>query len=588
MKKHKKKIIIVGIFAVIVAAVVTGIALKTKNSGKKEVSHVFENDMVIRGNIEETISGSAALEPYERYEIIAKVNGDIISSPYEVGDAVSKGDVLYRFDSSDANTQIEKQQISFEQSQNSYNKALDEADKLIIKAPCDGVVSGLSIKAGEDVKAGQSLATIENSYKLEVDLPFNDTQVQNIYVGSSATVSSSVHMSSVRGTVTHVAANPTAQPDGSVLYNVTVEMDNPGSFTAGMVVGGEIEGMISPGSGTVKFKDVQELIPDVAGTVKSVNIKNGDYVQKGAVLITLTSDLVSDSIKNSTLQYKSATISLQETRDGLDNYIEESPINGTVLTKNKKAGDTVDRTSDTQVLMVVGDVSRLKFSLSVDELDVSKVKVGQQVRITCEAVEGEFFKGTITNVSVEGTPTNGVTVYEAEVVIDEPGSLRPDMNIDATVVIASSSDTLMVPTADVETIMGKSYVFIKDSGEGNNEQEKKSDKSKEKNEEKSEAKNGKGMQNSGMRMPQAPEGYKAVEVTVGLSNDNFTEILSGVKEGDEIYRKMAATGNGMSMFGGMGAMGGMPGGMGASRAGGGMPGGMGANRAGGGMGGMRQ
>lgn len=588
MKKHKKKIIIVGIFAVIVAAVVTGIALKTKNSGKKEVSHVFENDMVIRGNIEETISGSAALEPYERYEIIAKVNGDIISSPYEVGDAVSKGDVLYRFDSSDANTQIEKQQISFEQSQNSYNKALDEADKLIIKAPCDGVVSGLSIKAGEDVKAGQSLATIENSYKLEVDLPFNDTQVQNIYVGSSATVSSSVHMSSVRGTVTHVAANPTAQPDGSVLYNVTVEMDNPGSFTAGMVVGGEIEGMISPGSGTVKFKDVQELIPDVAGTVKSVNVKNGDYVQKGAVLITLTSDSVSDSIKNSTLQYKSATISLQETRDGLDNYIEESPINGTVLTKNKKAGDTVDRTSDTQVLMVVGDVSRLKFSLSVDELDVSKVKVGQQVRITCEAVEGEFFKGTITNVSVEGTPTNGVTVYEAEVVIDEPGSLRPDMNIDATVVIASSSDTLMVPTADVETIMGKSYVFIKDSGEGNNEQEKKSDKSKEKNEEKSEAKNGKGMQNSGMRMPQAPEGYKAVEVTVGLSNDNFTEILSGVKEGDEIYRKMAATGNGMSMFGGMGAMGGMPGGMGASRAGGGMPGGMGANRAGGGMGGMRQ
>lgn len=588
MKKHKKKIIIVGIFAVIVAAVVTGIALKTKNSGKKEVSQVFENDMVIRGNIEETISGSAALEPYERYEIIAKVNGDIISSPYEVGDAVSKGDVLYRFDSSDANTQIEKQQISFEQSQNSYNKALDEADKLIIKAPCDGVVSGLSIKAGEDVKAGQSLATIENSYKLEVDLPFNDTQVQNIYVGSSATVSSSVHMSSVRGTVTHVAANPTAQPDGSVLYNVTVEMDNPGSFTAGMVVGGEIEGMISPGSGTVKFKDVQELIPDVAGTVKSVNIKNGDYVQKGAVLITLTSDSVSDSIKNSTLQYKSATISLQETRDGLDNYIEESPINGTVLTKNKKAGDTVDRTSDTQILMVVGDVSRLKFSLSVDELDVSKVKVGQQVRITCEAVEGEFFKGTITNVSVEGTPTNGVTVYEAEVVIDEPGSLRPDMNIDATVVIASSSDTLMVPTADVETIMGKSYVFIKDSSEGNNEEEKKSDKSKEKTEEKSEAKNGKGMQNSGMRMPQAPEGYKAVEVTVGLSNDNFTEILSGVKEGDEIYRKMAAAGNGMSMFGGMGAMGGMPGGMGASRAGGGMPGGMGANRAGGGMGGMRQ
>ena len=565
MKITKKKAVAIGAAVLVIAAAVTVIAVRGLKSKKDTFAVNSETDVVTIGDVEETITGSAAIEPYERYEIISLVSGDIVSSPYEVGDTVKKGDLLYKFDTSAVDLGIQKQELSLEQSKNNYNSALEESEKLTVKAPCAGVISGLEIKPGKDVQTATVLANIENTYELEVDLPFNDTQIQKISVGDTATVSSSVHMSGVLGTVTHIAANPTAQADGSMLYNVTIKMTNPGSFTTGLVVGGEIAGMVSPGSGTIKAQDSEQVTPETAGKVKEIYVSNGDYVNKGDVIMTLSSDTISDSIKNNSIQYKSSSLSLQESRDSLDDYSLTSPINGTVITKNKKAGDTIDRNTSTQTLMVVADISKLKFVLSIDELDIDKVAVGQDVIITCDALEGEEYRGKITNVSVEGTSTNGVTVYEAEVVIDEPGNLLPSMNVDATVVFASSKDTLMVPTGDVKTVMGKSYVFVKDENakDSENGKDKKNDAMPVAGLEESQT--GKPANDSGREnMPEAPEGYKAVEVTVGLSNDEYTEILEGLTEGDEIYRIAASSSSSSDMF----MMGGMSGGMGASMGGG--------------------
>ncbi len=564
-KNPKRKLITIGIFAAIVILLISLVAANA-NKGKDKGFTIPETDRVMRGDIEETITGSAVVEPFERYEIIALVSGDIISSPFEVGDAVNEGDLLYEFDKSTASLGIQRQELNVEQSKNSYNNALKDAEKLTVRAPISGVVSGVEIKVGKDVQMNTALAAIENTKSLEVDLPFNHSQASLIKSGDAAIVSSSAYMSQVSGVVTHVAANPTAQTDGSMLYNVTIKLTNPGALAAGLTVGGEVNGMISPGSGILKSADSEQVNAEVAGEVTGVYVKNGDYVNKGDILFTLSSDSVSNSVTNSNLQYKNSALSLQESYDSLDDYSLTSPITGTVITKNAKAGDTIDRNSSTQTLMVVADVSKLKFVLSIDELDISKVEAGQTVKVTCDALEGEEYIGKITNVSVEGTSTNGVTVYEAEVVVEEPGNLRPSMNIDATVVFNSSANTLMVPSGDIKTVMGKSYVYIKD-------EDGKADK-------KDDEPNGAGKDAA----PEAPEGYKAVEVETGLSNDEYTEILNGLTEGDEIYRISSGSGSGgdFIMMGGMGAMGGVSvphGTMGGGHSGvGGAPGGMGGGR----------
>ena len=613
-KKPSKKVM-----ALIVAAAVLltgGIVIAKKRSAKKASGNqAVSLDTVDRGDIDVIISGSAAVEPKERYEIISMVSGDIISSPYEEGDHVEKGDLLYQFDTDSIDLSMQKQQLSMQQSALNYNQAQRQSEDLKITAPCSGVLSGITAKKGEEVQQGQEIAKVSNSVVLRVVLPFNESQISSIYTGAAARVTSSANMGGVNGKVVDKATVATPQSDGSKLYDVTVEFANPGAFVEGQVVGGEINGMISPGSGKIQYSENGSAKSNAAGTIEKIYYGNGDYVKRGQTIMTISSDTVSDNIKNSSISYENAKLSMEEAQKQLENYSITAPISGTVITKNSKAGDTIDKTNSTQVLMVVADISTLKFSLQIDELDVSKVEVGQEVEITSDALPDETFRGQISNVSVEGTATNGVTTYTAEVLIPEPGNLRPSMNVDASVIVESAENVLRVPASDVTTIMGDSYVYVPEDSELG-KKAKQEEKTREKSQKKEkpsgtpdttgekpegapdmsgekpdgapdssdatppdmtndQAKNASSGAPGGATPP-APEGFVSVKVTVGISSDDYTEIVSGLSEGDEVYSQTVTSDDSDSFMMPGGGMGGAPGGgMGGAPGGGGMGGGPG-------------
>nr|MCR4718023.1 efflux RND transporter periplasmic adaptor subunit [Bacillota bacterium] len=507
------------------------IAVSCSSAKKKASSSVFarETDIVTRGDVDVTITGSASVEPYERFEIIPKVSGDIVYCPFDVGDSVEKGDLLYGFDTSSSDLTVERQRLSLEQSENSYKNALEERDKLYIKAKNNGTISGFSLKTGQEVKNGTKIADIADTDNLEVVLPFTAAQISSIHAGDSASITSSKHMSSVSGVVTHISSSSYAGSDGSSLYNVTIKFNNPGVLSSGMSVGGAVGTNVSPGSGIIENSASSSLFAETDGTVSKIYYSNGDYVTKGAVIAVLTSDSVDDRITDSTLSYKSASLSMRQTEKDLEDYNITSPISGTVITKKSKAGDTIDKTTSQTVMMVVADISKLKFELSIDELDISKVTEGQTVSVTCDALPDETFLGYITTISVEGTAQNGVTTYSAEVVIDEPGNLRPSMNIDASVITDSAKNVLLIPTEDIKTIGKKTYVFVK--GEKDEAKSSVSDKNTMPD------KNSNPKEKSFDKVPQAPDGYIAVEIETGVANEDFTEVTKGLTEGQEIYRQ---------------------------------------------------
>lgn len=616
LKKNKKKILILTIIVIAIIAVISVIAVKKKSGNKNDEQAALST--VTRGDVQLTITGSAAVEPVERYEIIPLVNGEITEAPYEVGDFVNEGDMLYTFDMSDAELSMQKQQNSMQKSEISRTESLKDIDKLTVTAPCDGIISGMNVSKGDEISNNAEVATIADTKKMKVELPFNAEQIKHISKGQTAVLSSSAHMGSVNGKVTHISNSAVAQEDGSMLYTVEVEFDNPGAFTSGIQLGGEINGMISPGGGTAKYYSEGKAKTETDGTVTKIYHSNGDYVKKGEAIIAIGNETVENNMKKAELDYSDAQIALQEQQEKLEDYIITAPISGTVVTKNSKAGDTIDKTNSSITMMVVADVSKLKFDLEIDELDVGLVNVGQAVEVTCDAVEGKTFNGTITEMSMEGTATNGVTTYQATVTIDEPGELKPSMNVDATVIIDSVENVLRVPTTDIKTAMGKSYVFVKDDGKKKNN-DKKSEKANmpsddmKPNEnmpegmngapdtqkpegmdgapnmsgdkssadgEKTKDANGKSGADAAARMPQAPDGFTTVEITIGLEGDDFTEVKSGLSEGDQIYQQTVSSSSTQMMPGMMG--GGMPGG------GGGMPGGGGGGgMPGGGGGGPR-
>ncbi len=593
IKPGKKKVII---FVAVVAVIAMGAVKLSGKKGAPTAVSARETDTVTRGDIDVTITGSASIEPFERYEIIPKVSGDIIYCPYEVGDTVTKGDRLYGFDTSSSDLNVERQKISLQQSKNNYNTALEDGSKLTLTAVNSGVVSDLSVKEGQEVNAGTKIASIADTSNLEVVLPFTQAQISSINIGDSAEITSSKHMSSVYGTVTHKSTASYAGSDGSTLYNVTISFTNPGAFYEGLVVGGSVGSAVSPGSGTVENSSQNTITAETNGTVSKVYCKNGDYVKKGAVIATLTSDSISEKITDSNLSYRSAELQMQQTEKDMEDYNITSPISGTVITKNSKAGDTIDKTNASTTMMVIADISKLKFDLPIDELDVSKVAEGQEVTVTCDALPNETFVGYIDTISVEGTAQNGVTTYSAKVIINDPGNLRPSMNIDASIIVESAKDVLTVPSEDIKTVGGKSYVFVKDDSAKKNEKTKPGKNDGKAPDDKNDEGNnsapsgvpgGKNSEGSGSApsgapgggktlTPEAPDGYKAVEVQTGISSDDYTEIISGLNEGQEIYRYSTGSSSSslnMSMPGG---------GMGGGNMGGG---GMGGPGGGGGMGG---
>lgn len=428
-----------------------------------------------------------------------------------------------------------------------------------------------------------------------------------------------------------VSSESSVQENGSKTYNVTIELTNPGAFTKGLTVGGEIQGMQSPGFGVLDYKESGTVKAETTGTILNVNYSNGDYVTKGAVIATISSDAIDSqkrSLTNSELSYKSAELSMSETKDSLEDYSITSPISGTIITKNAKAGDTIDRNNSQTALMVVADISKLKFSMEIDELDISTVHEGQEVDITCDALPNEEFLGKITSISVEGVATNGVTTYTAEVVIDEPGNLRPSMNVDASIIIEEAENVLIAPVEDIKTIMGVSYVFLKDETgrrgateedfmkamRGNTSNKNTSSNSQviqpneniemperlkrpseaipktensdnDTSNKKATTNTNKKLQGEKNMLPEAPDGFVVVIVETGVSDDEYIEIKSGLKEFDEIQSLSTATRSSNGFMDMMGMMGSMHGGGGAMpqgmQGGGGMAGNRGATTGGG-------
>jgi len=434
---------------------------------------------------------------------------------------------------------------------------------LYIYAPASGTLTNFNLSVGDSVNGGE-IGKIVNDSNMKVRIPFTAGDFDKISVGDSVKVTSASYMISLDGTVTYkIDSNSGTGSDGSYLKEVEVTITNPGSLSAGVTVAGTVatsSGTVySAKSGSIENGGTTSLRAKSSGTVESVKVKNGDKITSGQLIAVLSND----SLMNNK---KSTELSMKSERKNLEDYNITAPISGTIITKNVDVGDKIDNSNSQTVMMVIADMSKMKFTISVDELDVGQIKIGQNVNVTADALPGGRFMGYVSKIASEGTVSGqGVTTYDVEIVIDEPGELKSGMNVHANIIISETRDVLIIPEAALNGAMGgKATVYIATGKEGED--------------------------------AVFPDDYKAREVEYGASNGNIVEIKSGLEEGETVVYVQYSGGENdfMNMMRGMqgGGMpgGGMPGGgMSGSRpSGGGMPsGGMSGNRSGGGMPGGR-
>ena len=597
----KKNIIILVAVVLIIALLCFFVFGKGKNNKTEEQK--YTEAQAERMDITETIEQSGVIEPLDRYEITSLVKGEIISSPYEEGDYVEEGATLYQIDDEDAQLNIEKTQNSIERSRMSLEETSDDISKLSIYANASGKLSEFTMKMGDTVSG--VIGKITNTDNLTVDIPFSAADFDKISVGNSVTITSALYMTSMSGRVSHkYDATAGTGNDGSVLKNIEIEIPNPGALAEGTTFAATVNtpyGTVSSaGSGTIGGGTVTTLKADVSGTVSYIAVKDGDYVKKGQLIAKLTSDSLTNSQRSNQLNLKDSELSLKSSQKSLDDYNITSPISGTVITKNSKAGDKIDNSNSQTVMMVVADMSKVKFTITVDELDITKIALGQTAVVDADALPEETYEAKVTSIAGEGTSTgDGVTTFKVELTIDEPGNLRSGMNVNANIVIEEAKDVIGIPEEALMNTKGSTAKVLVKSDKAASKNDKKNadgnsgDKANGKpaNGEKpanADAKSdsnkgtnsaptgdsGKGSGGAPAGENAVPDGYEMRDITVGISDGTNIEVVSGLSEGETIIYipKSGESDNPFAMMMG-GGMGGRPGGGQGGGPGGGAPGG---------------
>ncbi|MBZ5573861.1 MAG: efflux RND transporter periplasmic adaptor subunit [Acidobacteriia bacterium] len=179
-----------------------------------------------------------------------------------------------------------------------------------------------------------------------------------------------------------------------------------------------------------------------------------------------------------------------------------SPIEGIVLSRDVEMGDAVSSIlvlgSSATLVMTLGDTSEVYVKGKVDESDIGKVYLGQPARIKVESFKDKTFYGKVTKISPMGVEKDNVTTFEVRVSINNPGGeLKAEMTANAEIILEEHKSVLQIPEGAI--------MYDKDK-----------------------------KASAEVPDPKGKEGKKKIALNIGISNGAKTEVLSGLKEGDQV------------------------------------------------------
>jgi HlyD family secretion protein len=196
-----------------------------------------------------------------------------------------------------------------------------------------------------------------------------------------------------------------------------------------------------------------------------------------------------------------AEAALERAENDLRNSTIVSPMDGLVLSRDVEVGDAVSSIlvlgSQATLVMTLGDVASVYVLGKVDEADIGKVYLGQRARIVVESFKDRKFDGKVTKISPLGKEKDNVTTFEVRVSIQNPGELKAAMTANAEIILEEKKNVLLVPESAV--------LYDKDR-----------------------------KPSLEVPDPRQSNGRRKVAVKLGISNGVRTELVEGLKEGDQV------------------------------------------------------
>ncbi len=563
------------VITIVAFSIIGGLGYWKYGPGKAPPAQAaFVTEAVRKGILRVTVSATGAVTGEAEVEIKPEVSGTISKVAVVPGQTVKVGDTLVhlsndslidqaaqaRIDlemarlklsemknpaSKATDAQIEIARAKLDQAQSLLNKRILEVAELTVVTGLTGQVDGMTVQPGTWVNSNSVIGRILDTSKMVVVFPVNETYVNSLRVGMAGTIM--IRGETERRPVTVVEIVPVGKQSGnSSSFDVKLEVNNPGGVLKTGMIGlvyvdiVELFNVSSVGGyGYLQPYKTKDIVSKVSGEVKKVFVSNQDRVVDGQTVVILENrDLalnrnqaeiefrsardVLDSlinppatsteadIRTQELRVKQLELSLATKEREVDKLVVRAPINGTVISENANVGDRVGQGGS--ALVTLGDYSNMYLTISVDELDVGKVRPGQRARVTVDALNGKTFNAEVVQIAPAGTVSQGVANFGVLLGLKETDGLISGMTGQATIFVAEKSGVLLVPLEAIQGTGERSMVRV--------------------------------LRES---TPQP------VQVRTGLANDTHVEVVSGLAEGDMVVAgTVSAAGPALRGFGGMG------------------------------------
>ncbi|MFT5875801.1 MAG: HlyD family secretion protein [Clostridium sp.] len=422
---------------------------------------------VKKGDIKLLVTGTGYVYYDKASSIVSKVSSKVTNIYFEEGDSVKKGDLICEFDDSDAQLNLKQRKNDLVTNRLSNSSNDIQIDKLSIETPFAGQISNIIVKNGDIVQKGGELFTIADNSKLRLSVEFNATDINKISVNQAINVNLTSLMQTTTGIVTYKSNKAISTSAGGQLYTVEIQINNPGGVTEGMDASASMEAasgnLASTNSATLECIKKTTVISETGGTVNSIIIKKNQQVSANQNVITINNDdaLINKEIGNSRIT--DSEIQIASSENQLRYYKIYAPIDGIIAVQSMKVGNSV---SIGDPLTTIEEKSVVQADVDIDELDISKVAVGQKVQLTVDAIMETIenpIEGEVVKIPLDGISKNGVTNFAVTVRINERREmLRGGMNVSAAMEAKAIPNVLYLPKEAVTKAEGKSTVMVQE------------------------------------------------------------------------------------------------------------------------------
>lgn len=453
-----------------------------------------------------------------------------------------------------------------------------------ISVNTNGIVNGLEVNVGDTVEKDAVLGTItSDQVDQSVANAQSNLQKQQLQV-SKSTSDQEIKLQQMIVNDAQSDLNSALDQQNKMILKSPVEgtvkavsVQNGENVNIGKVV------ITVEGSDSVS----REVVAANNGIIKNLNVSIGSYVKKDSVLCTVYSDQIdkqassartnlekqklqlTNLINNNDPSIKNASVidaqkQLNSAIAAKDALTLKAPFSGIITAKNNKSGDSVQ--SGKAILSIV-DPTSYKIKVSVDELDIAKIKLGQKAEITFGGLKDQIFQGAVEQISKIGNSSNNVTTFDVVVSIDNAQNVFLGMNANVSILTDSKENALVIPAEALVERDGKKYVMVAGTGTSSNSQgaapvsaQAPSNGQNSSNEQNNvngqgnwktgqqgsnngQAGGGTYGQGSANRQRSSngsysgagmPTGGRLIEIKTGLENENYIEVLEGVTEGQKL------------------------------------------------------